>query len=53
MELTAEKQAKTYQKNELKGKPLSEIVDNGWNRLSELYGTDMRKLASQHNFKHS
>jgi len=53
MELTIEKQTRTCSKDKLQGKPLSEIVDNGWNRLSELYGTDMRKLASQHNFKHS
>ena len=53
MELTAERKATTHSKNELKGKPLNEVVNNGWNRLSELYGSDMRKLASQHNFKHS
>ena len=50
MELTAEKQATTCSKENLKGKPLSEVVDNGWNRLSELYGVDMRKLAVQHAF---
>ena len=25
-------------------KPLSEVVEKGWNKLSELYGVDMRKL---------
>ncbi|MDR0873372.1 MAG: hypothetical protein LBN27_07905 [Prevotellaceae bacterium] len=38
--------------NRLKGKSLDEVVNNGWNRLSELYGVDMRQLAVQHNFKY-
>ena len=51
MELTSEKQAtaclKENSKENLKGKSLNEVVNNGWNRLSELYGVDMRKLAAQ------
>ena len=47
MELTAKKKITTYSKNELKGKPLNEVVDNGWNRLSELYEVDMREFATQ------
>jgi len=39
-------------KDKLKAKPLSEVVDNGWDRLSELYGVNMRRLAAQHNFKY-
>ena len=39
--------------NRLKGKPLNEVVDNGWNRLSELYDVDMRQLAAKHNLKYN
>ena len=53
MELIAEKQATNHSKTKLKGKSLSEVVNNGWNKLSELYGVDMRKLATQHKFKHT
>ncbi|MCL2649770.1 MAG: hypothetical protein FWD60_01940 [Candidatus Azobacteroides sp.] len=50
MKLTAEKQATTCLKKDLKGKPLNEVVNNGWNRLSELYGVNMKKLSAQHHF---
>jgi hypothetical protein len=53
MAITVEKQATTYSKTKIKGKPLNEVVNNGWNRLSKLYGVDMQKLAAQHNSKHS
>jgi len=53
MELVIEKQQTTPSKNKLKGKSLNEVVNNGWNRLSELYGVDMRQMAARHNFKYS
>jgi hypothetical protein len=46
MGLIIEKQKTTSSKNKLKGKPLNEVVNNGWNRLSELYGVDMRQIAA-------
>ena len=50
MGLAIEKQKTTSSKNKLKGKPLDEVVNNGWNKLSELYGVDMRQMAAQHSF---
>ena len=48
MKLAAERQTTTYSKAKLKGKPLNEVVNNGWDKLSKLYGVDMRELATQH-----
>ncbi|MDR0232836.1 MAG: hypothetical protein LBI82_12050 [Dysgonamonadaceae bacterium] len=53
MEVTVEKQTTPYSKTKIKGKSLNEVVNNGWDRLSKLYGVDMRKIATQHNSKHS
>ena len=52
MGLIIEKRKTTSSKNKLKGKPLEEVVNNGWDRLSQLYGVDMRQMAVQHNFKY-
>jgi hypothetical protein len=49
MELTMQE---SFTANKLKGKSLDEVINNGWNRLSELYDVDMRQLAAQHNFKY-
>jgi len=53
MELAVEEPITNSLTNEFKGKSLNEVVNNGWNRLSELYDVDMRQLAAQHNFKYS
>ena len=51
MEITVEKQTSLDSKAMVKGKPLNEVVNNGWDRLNKLYGVDMRKLAARHNLK--
>ena len=53
MEKIADKKTATHSTGKLKGKSLNEVVNNSWDRLSELYGEDMRNLAAQHNFKYS
>ena len=53
IELAVEETTTILLTNRLKGKSLDEVVNNGWNRLSELYDVDMRQLAAKHNLTYN